>query len=238
MNRIFKQSGNNGTMKLIVVNKVQFALERGVPVVIGLLETVKMTYPSKAFDMACCSRCLIPWGAAAFLLHIIVFLHADGILVMEADRVLWPGGYWVLSSPPIHWKTNYKAWQHPKEDLQEEQRKIEVGWWCSNERQFLCRARVLGVSSPGILSLIFSSMITKLCRRARVLDNLTDNWELMSQLRRGLENVGMVRLTQDELARHMKAQTEQAQTNKKFAEFVSALEETYHSMSTTHANLR
>lgn len=44
---------------------------------------------------------------------------------MEVDRVLRPGGYWVLSGPPIHWKANYKAWQRPKEDLEEEQRKIE-----------------------------------------------------------------------------------------------------------------
>nr|GMD22845.1 probable methyltransferase PMT2 [Ipomoea batatas] len=93
--------------------QVQFALERGVPAVIGVLGTIKMPYPSRAFDMAHCSRCLIPWGAA------------DGILMMEVDRVLRPGGYWVLSGPPIHWKANYKAWQRPKEELQEEQRKIE-----------------------------------------------------------------------------------------------------------------
>ncbi|CAH9119904.1 unnamed protein product [Cuscuta europaea] len=93
--------------------QVQFALERGVPAVIGVLGTIKMPYPSRAFDMAHCSRCLIPWGAGG------------GILMMEVDRVLRPGGYWVLSGPPIHWKTNYKAWQRPKKELQEEQRKIE-----------------------------------------------------------------------------------------------------------------
>ena len=43
--------------------QVQFALERGVPAVIGVLGTIKMPYPSRAFDMAHCSRCLIPWGA-------------------------------------------------------------------------------------------------------------------------------------------------------------------------------
>lgn len=42
--------------------QVQFALERGVPAVIGVLGTIKMPYPSAAFDMAHCSRCLIPWG--------------------------------------------------------------------------------------------------------------------------------------------------------------------------------
>lgn len=45
--------------------------------------------------------------------------------MMEVDRVLRPGGYWVLSGPPINWKANYKSWQRPKEELQEEQRKIE-----------------------------------------------------------------------------------------------------------------
>jgi Putative S-adenosyl-L-methionine-dependent methyltransferase len=43
--------------------QVQFALERGVPAVIGVLGTIKLPYPARAFDMAHCSRCLIPWGA-------------------------------------------------------------------------------------------------------------------------------------------------------------------------------
>lgn len=50
---------------------------------------------------------------------------ADGKYMMEVDRVLRPGGYWVLSGPPISWSVNYRAWQRPKEELQEEQRKIE-----------------------------------------------------------------------------------------------------------------
>ncbi|CAL0331221.1 unnamed protein product [Lupinus luteus] len=93
--------------------QVQFALERGVPAVIGVLGTIKVPYPSRAFDMAHCSRCLVPWGAN------------DGMYMMEVDRVLRPGGYWVLSGPPINWEVNYKAWQRPKEELEEEQRKIE-----------------------------------------------------------------------------------------------------------------
>ncbi|KAI9111821.1 hypothetical protein K1719_017511 [Acacia pycnantha] len=93
--------------------QVQFALERGVPAIIGVLGTIKTPYPSAAFDMAHCSRCLIPWGSN------------DGMYMMEVDRVLRPGGYWILSGPPIHWKVNYNAWQRPKKELEEEQRKIE-----------------------------------------------------------------------------------------------------------------
>lgn len=93
--------------------QVQFALERGVPAIIGVLGTIHLPYPSRAFDMAQCSRCLIPWGAN------------DGMYLMEVDRVLRPGGYWILSGPPINWKTYYQTWKRSKEDLQAEQRKIE-----------------------------------------------------------------------------------------------------------------
>ncbi|GLT91183.1 hypothetical protein SLE2022_090830 [Rubroshorea leprosula] len=93
--------------------QVQFALERGVPAVIGVLGTIHLPYPSRAFDMAQCSGCLIPWTSNA------------GMYLMEIDRVLRPGGYWILSGPPINWKTYYQTWKRPKEELQAEQRKIE-----------------------------------------------------------------------------------------------------------------
>lgn len=41
--------------------QVQFALERGVPAMIGVLASNRLTYPARSFDMAHCSRCLIPW---------------------------------------------------------------------------------------------------------------------------------------------------------------------------------
>ncbi|BFG31125.1 hypothetical protein CerSpe_173990 [Prunus speciosa] len=44
----------------------------------------------------------------------------------EVDRVLRPGGYWILSGPPINWKTYYKTWKRSKEDVQAEQRQIEA----------------------------------------------------------------------------------------------------------------
>jgi len=44
----------------------------------------------------------------------------------EVDRVLRPGGYWILSGPPINWKKYYKGWQRTREDLKEEQDSIEA----------------------------------------------------------------------------------------------------------------
>lgn len=53
--------------------QVQFALERGVPAVIGVFGTIKLPYPARAFDMAHCSRCLIPWGANSESLSLSLF---------------------------------------------------------------------------------------------------------------------------------------------------------------------
>ncbi|CAN6239612.1 unnamed protein product [Urochloa humidicola] len=94
--------------------QVQFALERGVPAMIGVLASKRLTYPARAFDMAHCSRCLIPWH-----------LHG-GLYLMEVDRVLRPGGYWVLSGPPINWSKYWKGWERTKEDLHAEQQAIEA----------------------------------------------------------------------------------------------------------------
>ncbi|KAK4752429.1 hypothetical protein SAY87_021227 [Trapa incisa] len=41
--------------------QVQFALERGLPAMIGVLSTYRLPYPSRSFDMAHCSRCLVQW---------------------------------------------------------------------------------------------------------------------------------------------------------------------------------
>ncbi|XP_052183717.1 probable methyltransferase PMT15 [Diospyros lotus] len=93
--------------------QVQFALERGVPALIGVMASKRLPYPSRAFDMAHCSRCLIPWS------------QYGGIYLMEVDRVLRPGGYWILSGPPIHWRKYWRGWERTKEDLNGEQTAIE-----------------------------------------------------------------------------------------------------------------
>lgn len=44
---------------------------------------------------------------------------------MEVDRVLRPGGYWILSGPPINWKIHWRGWERTQEDLKQEQDAIE-----------------------------------------------------------------------------------------------------------------
>ncbi|PWA58507.1 S-adenosyl-L-methionine-dependent methyltransferases superfamily protein [Artemisia annua] len=93
--------------------QVWFALERGVPAMIGIMGSQRLPYPARAFDMAHCSRCLVPWSAY------------DGLYLTEVDRILRPGGYWVLSGPPIRWKQLWKGWERRPEDLKHEQDDIE-----------------------------------------------------------------------------------------------------------------
>lgn len=78
-------------------NQIQFALERGIPAFLGVLGTMRLPYPSRSFELAHCSRCRIDW------------LQRDGILLLELDRVLRPGGYFAYSSP--------EAYAQDEEDL-------------------------------------------------------------------------------------------------------------------------
>ncbi|CAI0458329.1 unnamed protein product [Linum tenue] len=78
-------------------NQIQFALERGIPAYLGVLGTKRLPYPSRSFEFSHCSRCRIDW------------LQRDGILLLELDRVLRPGGYFAYSSP--------EAYAQDEEDL-------------------------------------------------------------------------------------------------------------------------
>ncbi|XP_010556908.1 PREDICTED: probable methyltransferase PMT8 [Tarenaya hassleriana] len=78
-------------------NQIQFALERGIPASLGVLGTKRLPYPSRSFEFAHCSRCRIDW------------LQRDGILLLELDRLLRPGGYFAYSSP--------EAYAQDEEDL-------------------------------------------------------------------------------------------------------------------------
>lgn len=81
-------------------NQIQFALERGIPATLGVLGTKRLPYPSRSFELAHCSRCRIDW------------LQRDGMLLLELDRLLRPGGYFVYSSPEAyaHDVENRRIW--------------------------------------------------------------------------------------------------------------------------------
>ncbi|XP_074588192.1 putative methyltransferase PMT21 [Curcuma longa] len=84
--------------------QVQFALERGIPAILGILSTQRLPFPSNSFDMAHCSRCLIPWT------------EFDGIYLLEIHRILRPGGFWVLSGPPVNYENRWRGWNTTVEE--------------------------------------------------------------------------------------------------------------------------
>ncbi|KAF6156176.1 hypothetical protein GIB67_007993 [Kingdonia uniflora] len=72
--------------------QVQFALERGIPAISAVMGTQRLPFPSRVFDMVHCARCRVPW-------HI-----EGGALLLELNRVLRPGGYFVWSATPVYQK--------------------------------------------------------------------------------------------------------------------------------------
>uniref|UniRef100_A0A7N0U0F1 Methyltransferase n=1 Tax=Kalanchoe fedtschenkoi TaxID=63787 RepID=A0A7N0U0F1_KALFE len=68
-------------------SQVQLTLERGLPAMIASFRSKQLPYPSLSFDMLHCARCGIDWD------------EKDGLFLIEVDRVLRPGGYFVWTSP-------------------------------------------------------------------------------------------------------------------------------------------
>ncbi|KAK3034232.1 hypothetical protein RJ639_032812 [Escallonia herrerae] len=50
---------------------------------------------------------------------------SHGLNLLEIDRVLRAGVYWVLSGPPIGWRVSYKGWERSAQDLESEQNNLE-----------------------------------------------------------------------------------------------------------------
>uniref|UniRef100_A0A0C9S9P0 TSA: Wollemia nobilis Ref_Wollemi_Transcript_7296_3157 transcribed RNA sequence n=1 Tax=Wollemia nobilis TaxID=56998 RepID=A0A0C9S9P0_9CONI len=70
--------------------QVQLALERGIPAISAVMGTQRLPFPSAVFDIVHCARCRVPW-------------HADGgRLLLELNRLLRPGGYFVWSATPVY----------------------------------------------------------------------------------------------------------------------------------------
>ncbi|XP_042484761.1 probable methyltransferase PMT24 [Macadamia integrifolia] len=72
--------------------QVQFALERGIPAISAVMGTLRLPFPGRVFDVVHCARCRVPW-------HI-----EGGKLLLELNRVLRPGGYFVWSATPVYQK--------------------------------------------------------------------------------------------------------------------------------------
>ncbi|XP_019424200.1 PREDICTED: probable methyltransferase PMT27 isoform X2 [Lupinus angustifolius] len=74
------------------VAQVQFALERGIPAISAVMGSQRLPFPSRVFDLVHCARCRVPWS------------DEGGILLLELNRVLRPGGYFVWSATPVYQK--------------------------------------------------------------------------------------------------------------------------------------
>ncbi|XP_031372683.1 probable methyltransferase PMT13 isoform X2 [Punica granatum] len=79
-------------------SQIQFALERGIPAFVAMLGTRRLPFPAFAFDFVHCSRCLIPFTAY------------NATYFIEVDRLLRPGGYLIISGPPVKWAKQEKEW--------------------------------------------------------------------------------------------------------------------------------
>ncbi|KAL6853603.1 hypothetical protein ACP4OV_019632 [Aristida adscensionis] len=72
--------------------QIQFALERGIPAFLAVIGTQKLPFPDNSFDVIHCARCRVHW-------------YADGGKpLMELNRVLRPGGYYIWSATPVYRK--------------------------------------------------------------------------------------------------------------------------------------
>ncbi|CAN6349130.1 unnamed protein product [Urochloa humidicola] len=72
--------------------QVQLALERGIPAISAVMGTKRLPFPGNSFDAIHCARCRVPW-------HI-----EGGTLLLEANRLLRPGGLFVWSATPVYRK--------------------------------------------------------------------------------------------------------------------------------------
>lgn len=62
--------------------QVQFALERGIPAILGIISTQRLPFPANSLDMAHCSRCLIPWTEFGILSSL------DALVINKVTKLL------------------------------------------------------------------------------------------------------------------------------------------------------
>ncbi|XAR65968.1 Sarcosine/dimethylglycine N-methyltransferase [Bertholletia excelsa] len=70
--------------------QIQFALERGIPAILSVIGTQRLAFPDNVYDLIHCARCRVHW-------------HGDGGKpLMELNRVLRPGGFFIWSATPVY----------------------------------------------------------------------------------------------------------------------------------------
>ncbi|XP_042509281.1 probable methyltransferase PMT23 [Macadamia integrifolia] len=70
--------------------QIQFALERGIPAILSVIGTQKLTFPDNVYDLIHCARCRIRWD------------RDGGKPLMELNRILRPGGFFIWSATPVY----------------------------------------------------------------------------------------------------------------------------------------
>ncbi|CAL9153798.1 unnamed protein product [Musa hybrid cultivar] len=70
--------------------QIQFALERGIPAFLSVIGTQRLAFPDNVFDLIHCARCRVHWDGDG------------GKPLMELNRILRPGGFFVWSATPVY----------------------------------------------------------------------------------------------------------------------------------------
>ncbi|XP_058110384.1 probable methyltransferase PMT23 [Magnolia sinica] len=70
--------------------QIQFALERGIPAILSVIGTQRLTFPDNVYDVVHCARCRVHWDADG------------GKPLLELNRILRPGGFFVWSATPVY----------------------------------------------------------------------------------------------------------------------------------------
>ncbi|KAL5734391.1 hypothetical protein ACOSP7_032252 [Xanthoceras sorbifolium] len=81
--------------------QIQFALERGIPAILSVIGTQKLPFPDDSFDLIHCARCRVHWDGDG------------GKPLLELNRILRPGGFFVWSATPVYKKDerHLNIWQ-------------------------------------------------------------------------------------------------------------------------------
>ncbi|KAJ4971560.1 hypothetical protein NE237_004659 [Protea cynaroides] len=70
--------------------QIQFALERGIPAILSVIGTQRLTFPDNVYDLIHCARCRVHWDGDG------------GKPLMELNRILRPGGFFIWSATPVY----------------------------------------------------------------------------------------------------------------------------------------